>query len=307
MRKPTKAPAVPKGERAAAERGPRHGNRSIIVGVALLNTLAALGRPSTLGEIAAASGMSATRTHRYLLGLIRTRLAEQNPVTGRYDLGSHIVELGVTALGRMDAVRLGTEVLADLTERTRLASLICVWGSNGPTVIRWEQSDLGSAVRIREGRNLPLLTSASGKTFLAYHGPAAIEPFLERDIAQWNEAHPKKEAMTRARVAAMRDEILRTGIARAIGEENPSFAGLSAPVFDVSGRLALCITLISTLGGFNTDYDGPPALILKEVTSMLSRKLGAQVPVTQASASTAPPSPLPRGEGGARSRKRAGG
>src|SRR4051812_32889054 len=38
MRKPTKAPAAPKGERAAAERGPRHGNRSIIVGVALLNT-----------------------------------------------------------------------------------------------------------------------------------------------------------------------------------------------------------------------------------------------------------------------------
>jgi len=259
------------------ERGPRHGNRSIIVGVALLNTLAALGRPSTLGEIAAAAGMSATRTHRYLLGLIRTRLVEQNPVTGRYDLGSHIVELGVTALGRMDAVRLGTECLADLTERTRLPSLICVWGSNGPTVIRWEQSDLASAVRIREGRNTPLLTTASGKSFLAWHSPAALEPFLEREIAQWNARHSKKEAMTRARIQSMRDEILRTGLARAITEENPNLAALSAPVFDVSGRLALCITLISIAGSFNVDYDGPPAVTLKEVATSLSRRLGASV------------------------------
>jgi DNA-binding IclR family transcriptional regulator len=272
MRKPAKAPAVER-----PERGPRHGNRSIIVGVALLNTLAALGRPSTLGEIAAAAGMSATRTHRYLLGLIRTRLVEQNPVTGRYDLGSHIVELGVTALGRMDAVRLGTECLADLTERTRLPSLICVWGSNGPTVIRWEQSDLASAVRLREGRNTPLLTTASGKTFLAWHAAAALEPFLEREIARWNGTHSKKEAMTRARIQAMRDEILRTGIARAITEENPSLAALSAPVFDVSGRLSLCITLVSIAGTFNVDYDGPPAVTLKEVATSLSRRLGAAV------------------------------
>ena len=281
MRKATKQPAAERGP----ERGPRHGNRSIIVGVALLNTLAALGRPSTLGEIAAAAGMSATRTHRYLLGLIRTRLVEQNPVTGRYDLGSHIVELGVTALGRMDAVRLGTECLADLTERTQLPSLLCVWGSNGPTVIRWEQSDLASAVRIREGRNTPLLTTASGKTFLAWHAPAALEPFLEREIERWNANHPKKEAMTRARIQAMRDEILRTGITRAIAEENSNLAALSAPVFDVSGRLVLSVTLISIVGSFNVDYDGPPAVTLKEVTTGLSRRLGASVtPVAQASA-----------------------
>jgi DNA-binding IclR family transcriptional regulator len=144
-------------------------------------------------------------------------------------------------------------------------------------VIRWEQSDLVSAVRIREGRNLPLLTSASGKTFLAWHNQPAIEPFLERDIATWNAGHPKKEAMTRARVAAMRDEILRTGIGRSLGEENPNLAALSAPVFDVSGKLVLSVTLVSIVGSFNTDYDGPPAVTLKEVTTNLSRRLGASV------------------------------
>src|SRR5207248_9684001 len=116
-----------------------------------------------------------------------------------------------------------------------------------------------------------------GKSFLAWHPAASLEPFLEREIAQWNESHPKKEAMTRARVQAMRDEILRTGVARAIAEENSNLAALSAPVFDVSGRLCLCITLISIVGSFNVDYDGPPAVTLKEVTTSLSRRLGASV------------------------------
>src|SRR5690242_15731797 len=66
---------------------PRHGIRSIVVGVKLLNTLAALGRPAALSEIAIAAGMSPTRTHRYLLGLAGTRLVEQSPISGRYDLG----------------------------------------------------------------------------------------------------------------------------------------------------------------------------------------------------------------------------
>jgi DNA-binding IclR family transcriptional regulator len=189
MRKPAKARSKPTRKRKSGEVLPRHGIRSIAVGVKLLNKLAALGRPSSLSEIATAAGMSPTRTHRYLLGLAGSRLVEQHPVSGRYDLGAQIVELGVTALGRVDAVRLATDALADLSERTRLASLITVWGTNGPTVIRWEQADLTSAVRIREGRNLSLLRSASGRVYLTYHKPAKIEPFVKREIAAWAAQH----------------------------------------------------------------------------------------------------------------------
>lgn len=255
---------------------PRHGIRSIVVGVDLLNKLAAIGRPASLSEIAAAAGMSPTRTHRYLLGLAGTRLVEQNPVSGRYDLGSQIVELGVTALGRVDAVRMATDVLTDLSERTRLASLISVWGTNGPTVIRWEQADLASAVRIREGRNLPLLRSASGRVFLAYQKPAMAEPFVKRELAEWSASHGK--AMTAQQVEALREDVRRHGLARNVGEEGNNLAALSAPVFDASGRIALTVTLISSLGSFAPDYDGPEAAALKSVTAELSRRLGAPGP-----------------------------
>jgi DNA-binding IclR family transcriptional regulator len=231
-----------------------------------------------LSEIAAAAGMSPTRTHRYLLGLAGSRLVEQNPVSGRYDLGAQIVELGVTALGRVDAVRLATDALADLSERTGLASLITVWGTNGPTVIRWEQADLASAVRVREGRNLSLLRSASGRVFLTYHKPANIEPFVKREIAAWAAQHGKNEAIASQQVDKLREEVRRTGLGRNIGEEGANVVALSAPVFDASGRLALTITLISSLGSFTADYDGREARELKATTADLSRRLGARAP-----------------------------
>lgn len=286
MRKPAKPrskttrakSAGPKAtsRRKAGDIMPRHGIRSIVVGVKLLNTLAALGRPAALSEIATAAGMSPTRTHRYLLGLAGTRLVEQNTVSGRYDLGSQIVELGVTALGRVDAVRMATDTLAGLSERTRLASLICVWGTNGPTVIRWEQADLASAVRIREGRNLSLLRSASGRVFLAYEKAATVLPFVKRELATWTAAQGK--AMNPKQVETLRNEVRHMGLGRNIGEEGSSLAALSAPVFDANGRLALCVTIISSLGSFSPDYDGPEAKALKAAAADLSRRLGAPNP-----------------------------
>jgi DNA-binding IclR family transcriptional regulator len=275
MPKPVQAAAKPRRRPKVDSTLPRHGNRSIVVGVALLNVIAKLGKPAALSEIAAAAAMSPTRTHRYLLGLVRTRLIDHNALTGRYDLGSQIIELGVAALGRVDAVRLGIEALAGLTEETRHASLICVWGTNGPTVIRWEQADLMSAVRVREGRTLSLLRSASGRIFHAFMPQTTIETFLAKEIEAWNGTHPSRDAFTPARLQKLRAEVVAHGMAQGIGEESADMAALAAPVFDATGRIALCVTLISTIGSLDTSYEGAPARALRRMTETLSRNLGA--------------------------------
>jgi DNA-binding IclR family transcriptional regulator len=252
---------------------PRHGNRSIVNAVALLRVIASLGRPATLSEIAAAAGMSTPRTHRYLLGLTNTRLVSHCPIRGRYDLGSEIVELGVAALGRIDAVRFATDALVPLAEDTGLASLITVWGTNGPTVIRCEQAHLQSAVRVREGRNLSLLSSASGRVFLTYLPEAMVAPFLERELKERRRQDPLGTAGKS--IEALRAEVRRHELGRGIGEENPSIAAISAPVFDANGRLVLCVGLVSAIGGFDTSYKGAPATTLKRLAAELSRRLGA--------------------------------
>lgn len=266
---PKRSPAKRVGEGAL----PRHGNRSIVNAVNLLRVIASLGRPSTLSEIAAAAGMSTPRAHRYLLGLANTRLVDHCPIRGRYDLGSEIVELGVAALGRVDAVRFAADALMPLAEETGLAALMTVWGTNGPTVIRCEQAQLQSAVRVREGRVLSMLSSASGRVFLTYLPEPLVAPFLERELKDRRRQDPLGAAGKS--LEAIRAEVRRHEIARGVGEENPGIAAIGAPVFDANGRLALCIGLVNAIGAFDTSYKGQPATILRRTAGEVSRRLGA--------------------------------
>lgn len=253
---------------------PRHGNRSIIVAVSLLKIVAGLGRPSTLSEIAGAAGMSPTRTHRYLMGLVSTELLEQNPLTSRYYLGAQVIELGVSALGSVDAIRFGTEALVTLTERVRIASLLCAWGTHGPTVLRWEQADLTSAVRIREGRALSLLHSAAGRIFLAYLPSEVTRSFVDAETGKLAANAGRQKLVTQESILRLKEEIRARGLSVAVGEEVATFAAMAAPVFDANGKLALALTLISTVAGFDTDLEGEVPRALKETADQLSRRLG---------------------------------
>jgi DNA-binding IclR family transcriptional regulator len=273
----TAPPKKPRAKTRGTGALPRHGNRSIVVAVSLLRVIASLGRAATLTEIASAAGMSAPRAHRYLLGLANTRLVEHSSISGRYDLGSEIVELGVAALGKVDAVRFASEVLAPLSEETGLATLITVWGTNGPTVIRCEQAQLESSMRVREGRNVSLLRSASGRVFLTYLPEATVAPFVAREL-EAAKNRPKETIGTGKTLDALRSEVRRRGIGRGIGEETSSVAVLAAPVFAANGRLALSIGLISAIGGFDTSFKGEPAKALKRTAAELSRRLGFTAP-----------------------------
>jgi DNA-binding IclR family transcriptional regulator len=264
-----------------------NGNRSVVVGVHLLKTIAAIEGPATLGAIAAAAGMSASRTHRYLAGLIQTGLVEQDANSGRYDLGTTIVELGLTALGRTDAVKLGGETLTLLTERTGLVSLLSTWGSHGPTIIKWEQGRLNTAVRIREGRNLPLLTTATGRVFLAFVPDREIKELLQQELTRQTDT-PKSKVRGMSDVQALQAEVLRHGLGRMIGEENPGLVAIAAPVFDHDGRIVMTITLVSIIGTMDAGYDSAPARELKAMANQLSRRLGAPLPMVRAADESVP-------------------
>jgi DNA-binding IclR family transcriptional regulator len=259
------------GKRKARSPRSAAGNRSVVVGVHLLKTIAALSGPASLGDIAKAAGLSSSRTHRFLAGLIQTGLVEQNEGTGRYELGATIVELGLIALGRTDAVKLGSEALVTLTERTGLVSLLSTWGSNGPTLVKWEPGRLQTAVRLLEGRNLPLLTTATGRVFLAHMPTAETRPLLEKEL----KARAKDRVLSVADIQALRDQVLRRGVGQSSGEENPGLTALAAPVFDHEGRIVLVITVVGILGTFRTEDDGEPARVLKTIADQLSRRLGA--------------------------------
>ena len=252
------------------------GNRTILTAIRLLNILARAGGPVALTQVADTAGLSASRAYRYLRSLVDGGLLQQDPDTGRYDLGPGILSLGLAALGRLDPVRQATAILPALTAATGLVSVISVWGSNGPTVIKSEHGLLEAPVRIREGITFPLLSTAAGKVFLAFGEPALVAPLLAQELAEVNRARPEKDRLTAKTLDAMRADLRRRGVAAAI-RERASNANLAAPVFDRDGCLQLVLTLTGTAGEFDPGLEGAPARALKAAADRLSRHLGADI------------------------------
>jgi DNA-binding IclR family transcriptional regulator len=251
------------------------GNRTILIGVQLLQTVVQSTRPETLTEISKRVDMSPSRTHRYLTSLSQAGFLQHDPITGRYDIGLAAIELGVSAMAKLDTVRVASDFMRSLTEKTNLVSVLCVWGSNGPTVIKGEMGQMETAIRIREGSNISLLTTAAGRIFLAYLPPNEIKDVLARNIKDWNAKAAKMHRLTQHDVDRMREEVLLRGISCVVGIRNPSVAALSAPVFGPQGRLAFCIALIGVIGTVDTNLSGEPAQELRATAERLSRMLGS--------------------------------
>lgn len=266
---------------ATAKKKPRskppvtRGNSTILIGANLLGVVSRFNGPTTLTRIAEAAEMSPSRAYRYLRGLVDSGLIQQNPATGRYDLGPQVLELGLAAISRLDPVREAMSVLPDVSQRTGLVTTISVWGSFGPTVIRCEHGNLAAPIRIREGVVLPLLATAAGNVFLAFASPVVTGPLLENEIEEWNAIHKGREAMSRKRVDGIQTEVRKHGMARVVGARTAFHANLAAPIFGRDGTLELVMTLVGVRGRFDSSYTGEAATALKESAQEVSRRLGA--------------------------------
>jgi DNA-binding IclR family transcriptional regulator len=250
--------------------------RALDTGLELLRVIAQLGRAATLSEIAAASGMTPSRAHRYVVSLVRCGFVTQDPASGRYDLGSALLQLGAIAMSRLDVIRLGSEALARLSELTGLDSLLATWGTNGPTVIKWEHGLRGYAVKVTEGRNLPLMLSATGRVFLTFLPEPETREILKRELVLLKAVRSSNRLAKMAHIRSMQQEIRQHGMARALSDFSPSITALSAPVFDQNGRLSIAITILGIAGSFSTEYDGAPARQLRNVSRDLSGRLGSR-------------------------------
>lgn len=244
-----------------------YGNRSVMAGFTLLTALASIGHAATLSEVAGAVKMTASRTHRFLAGLQKAGAVVQDPISGKYDLGPGLIELGVTALGRVDIVRRAIDTIEDLARSTGLVSLVVAWGSNGPTVIKWTQGSRISTIHVPEGVNLPLMTTATGNIFLAYFSRGKTRRFLEQEA---KDGSISKKTMDED-IERITANVRSLGMAYSSGKAHPHLVKLAVPVFQWNGDLALVLTLIGDLTASDMDTNSAIARQLKTAADHLNR------------------------------------
>lgn len=244
----------------------RAGINSLEVGLRLARVLGEHGLPLQLKELAAGAHMPPAKAHRYLVSLIRAGLAEQDRESGRYRLGPFALELGLSAIGSLDVLKFGGEVIADLRAQIDETVLLAVWGNKGPVVARWEESTRPVATNVRAGWVMPLANSATGRCFAAYLTSAVTAPMLKAEFARMPEA--------KRGYAARLEEIRARGLSRVQGDLLRGVASVAAPVFTHDGGIVAVIAALGPQGGFDVAWDGAIASAVKRSARALSARLG---------------------------------
>ena len=143
--------------------GSAGGIQSLDAAMRLLLVLAREPAAMTLTDLARACEMPNSRAHRYLASFAHAGLVTQSGRSARYDLGPTAIEIGLAAMARHDFVNTASDRLAELSARTGLTALLCVWGTAGPTVVRWQRAPSFIQPSLGLGTTLPLLSSATGR------------------------------------------------------------------------------------------------------------------------------------------------
>ena len=237
----------------------RRGIQSVDVGLRVLEALAAAPGAMSLKALAAASAMPASNCHRYCVSFVRAGWMTQDAGSGRYALGHRLIAAGLTALGRADPVGAATQALEQLVDETGHTGQLAVWADAGPVIVRWMPGRMAVRTSLTAGAVLPLLTSATGRVFLAF--------LPERQTA----ALAAREAMSGGGdPAALADQVLSVGLARVSGDHIPGLSAVAAPVLDAYGEAAAVMTLVAARQGFSPSA----AERLRTAAKSASRSLG---------------------------------
>jgi DNA-binding IclR family transcriptional regulator len=249
----------------------QQGISSIEVGARLLQAMTLEARPRMLRDLAAAAGMPPAKAHRYLVSFMRMGLVEQQSETGLYDLGGFALELGLSALARLEPVTLAAPALAELRDEIGQTVALAVWANHGPTIVRWLGADTPVSASLRVGAVMPLTRSATGQVFLAFLPPETTASFVKKELAE--NVRLGLTPTHREAVEQLGSEIRRRSYALT-SEFIPGIAGIGAPVFDYSGSLSMALVAL----GYNKPFEAAlqsitPAVIRR--AEQLSRRLGA--------------------------------
>lgn len=240
----------------------RRGIQSIEVGGQLLLVLADTGESMLLKDLSRQAGMPPAKAHPYLVSFGKIGLIEQDPVSGRYQLGPLALQLGLASLRRLDPLKVALTGVAELASRMRQTVALAVWGNMGPTIVHIEDSAQPIHMNMRPGTVLSLRGHATGQVF---------EAFLPEHLTQaWRE----READSAPVGGDSLDEVRTHALARAIGRPIAGVNALSAAVFDHSNHIVLAITALGMAASFDTAWDGPLAKELLAYAAEVSHRLG---------------------------------
>jgi DNA-binding IclR family transcriptional regulator len=248
---------------ASPEPAARRGVGAIGIGMQLVDVLAS-GGAMKLKDIAAAAGLPPPKAHRYLASLADAGMVFQADRSGPYELGPMALRVGVASMARHDVIQTACDALPDLRDQIRATCFVSGWGDRGPVILRWEDSQRPVTVVVKVGSSMPILTSATGRAFLAFLPQAQTGGLVAEEMLH------DVQLNSQDRVDALIDETRRHGVGRVDGDFQAGIASLAAPLLSPLGQIAGVVTALGRVGEFDSQPDGAISQALLNFAKRLS-------------------------------------
>ena len=241
----------------------RRGVGAIGIGMQLVDVLAS-GGAMKLKDIAAAAGLPPPKAHRYLTSLADAGMVFQADRSGPYELGPMALRVGVASLARHDVIQTACDALPHLRDQIRATCFVSGWGDRGPVILRWEDSQRPVTVVVKVGSSMPVLTSATGRAFLAFLPPAQLGGLMAEEMLRHDRLNSQD------RIDALAEETRRHGVGQVDGDFQAGIASLAAPLFSPLRQIAGVVTALGRVGEFDSQPDGAVAQALLDFAQRVS-------------------------------------
>jgi DNA-binding IclR family transcriptional regulator len=254
--------------------------QSVEVGGRLLLALAEHPTSMTLKDLAARADLSPSRAHPYLVSFGRLRLIEQDPSTGRYELGAAAFQLGLSCLHQSDPIKAANPVAEALVRRIDQSVAIAVWANFGPTIVRMIEGSRPLHVNMRAGTVMSILGTATGRAFAAALPQHRIEQALAGPLGDTRLADRSEVKNLAKELAKIGAEVRAHGVTRALGRPIPGVNAFSAAALDHEGSAVLVITALGHEDDFPAAWESSIAQAVREAAAEISQRLGYRAPAT---------------------------
>lgn len=247
------------------------GIQSVEYAFEIIESFLEIGRPATLGEAAAHTGIAKSKLHKYLTSFVRLEVIKQDN-SGRYSSGPKLLELGLGILGRMDIISVAEPDLQLLRAESGEAAALALWTAKGPFITRFLPSPKPAAFAMRVGFYAPVTASATGQCFAAFLPEKAYSHLLDFELGN-DEKTRKIFIDSLANVASCGYST------RLLPNKNiPGAKAFASPIFNGSGNVHASILLIGFEDEETSISQDQAISLLKQTSVTLSSRLGYKQP-----------------------------
>lgn len=233
----------------------------------LLDVLARQSEPVALKNLAAATGLHASTTHRILNDLVVGRYVERVD-SGMYQLGMRLLELGSLVKGRLNVREVAIEYMRELHSVTgQTINLSVQQGDEIVYVERaWSERSGMQVVRAIGGR-APLHLTSTGKLFLSVSEPRQVKAYIMRTGLAGTTRNSLTKADQLERDLAL---VRRHGYSRDNEELELGVRCIAAGVYDDTGRLQAGLSISAPADRLRDEW----IALLKDTAAKISEALG---------------------------------